>query len=327
MYSRIIILFLLSGLAVYSSCSKKDTPQKSTQKHGNNSTSAITPQKIEPKPETTKPLVNPTKTPTKTPLVKTVKIPLTKKEEPIVIPKDPYKKAQLFYSLGYGRSAVKLLKNHKKEIGISYDYWILRSRAAYLSGQYRDLLSSTVEGLKTASTNLQKSEFNLLRGRAYIKKRNFPAAMRNLKKSIKNAPSDHRSRISLLFVYTILKNVKPMEKLLTESITVDPNRGEYLLAKADLLIIKKKKSQAKEYLKTITTMKKVPRYIQARAFDRYGMMVAVKSKNQAKKVVIECRKRFPSYGCVSTEMAISPPDPQNPNRKIRSIKRTKKSKY
>ncbi len=312
---RTLSILLLAPILV--SCKTKEIPPAS------NSSPTAGPAMVAPAP------VEPRKKPVAmapvqvTPQPQKVATPQKKPtSQALVIPKDPMKKAELFERLGYGRSAFTVLKKHEETLGTTFAYWHLRARAAYTFNSTPDVLAAVKKGLPLARTPAEQKALWLLKGRARFAQRKYPAARRALTKALELAPKDIPTRLSLLEVLAHQRKTTLYRAVLDQGLAMKPDRGEYLLAQGELLALTGKRAKAITHFTNLSRQPKVLPFIRARALDRAGTLLAATSKAKAATLVKECVERFPTFGCVTTEMLIAPPDPRHPNRRIRNVKRS-----
>ncbi|MBU1238247.1 hypothetical protein KKF84_07745 [Myxococcota bacterium] len=310
----ILMVFAASG------CKTKEIPPSS---HSSPSTaSAMNSSPAAPMVAAATPPVNPPPVEKPAPAVKSV-IKKVEAQLPVMtIPRDVMKKARLYISLGYGRSAFLILKELETSLGTTFEYWELRARAAHIFNSATDVLVAVKKGMPLAKTPREKQSLLLLKGRAQLALRKYGPAKRTLTRALAQFVDDHQTRLTLLEALSHDRQTTLYGKILEEGLKLSPHKGEYLLAQGELLVMKGKTRDAITLFQSLVLRENLPGFVRARALDRAGTLLAARSKSEALKVVSQCRKLFPSYGCVTTEMLIAPPDPRHPNRKIRNVKRS-----
>lgn len=255
------------------------------------------------------------------PDVKTVK-----KEEELKIPEDPLEKAELYIKAGFGYSAYRVLKNIKPAPD-TWKYWYTRALALYTARKFH---SAAREAEKSAGltkeTPLQYKSF-LLQARALIEMRRHPQAIKLLQSTCAMVVDAHDCHITRLNHFIVLKRIGDSGKLSDELVKKYPGRGEYHLGRLEHFALDKKLTELKDYMNKVVANTQLPVWVRAKAMDIAGAAIAAKNADEGKKLLEVCRKTFPKYGCIMTELTISPPDPRHPDRKIYDVKRKKGGGY
>ncbi|MBN2723042.1 MAG: tetratricopeptide repeat protein [Deltaproteobacteria bacterium] len=241
-------------------------------------------------------------------------------EPEIKIPSDPVEKAALYIKAGYGKSAAKILRGIKPRPE-TYQYFQLLAESCYLSRDYSCASREAQKAFKLADTDIKKYNSLIIAGRAYKEKRHFRKALTVLNSGCKLIKENVDCRISRVQIYILLKSKDVLEKELKVCISDFPARGEFQLFQGDLLILQRKIDSAVSHLKKVSENTSFAKWVRARALDSMGKLLGDRSRADAAKVLEKCKKLFPAYGCVETELSISPPDPRHPGRKIRDVKR------
>ncbi|MDA3862815.1 MAG: hypothetical protein PF689_03000 [Deltaproteobacteria bacterium] len=246
---------------------------------------------------------------------------LEEKLKNLKIPTEPLAKARFFLKMGYGASALDLLKKNQKKYAKDFKYWLCRLESAYLSTAYKDAENSIVKALEITTDKTEKYKIYLLQGKIFNNRKKYSSAITILQKAISLQPKALTARLEIFPTLKRYKKVSLFKEILQKALDFHPDSGLLQMAKVDLLFLENNSKSALQLLEQISSQTKYKDFVRARALDRFGINLATSDRKSALQLLKRCRKLFPKYGCTGTEVELSPPDPRHPWRRIRSLKR------
>ncbi len=307
--------FFVCGIAavLICGCQKQDTirPPKSVDAAGHK----------DPEPAMPPPAMVPAPGPADATPVKVAEpLPPPDPIETMTIPEEPVARARLYYEMGYGAAAVQVLTALPKETLDKLETQLLLGQAAELCGRWREAVAACAKADKAAEAG-PKTQALLCQARAYVGLKEHAQALRRLEAALADSPDDLTVRLAMMELLVDLKSRDSLQKLVQETLQKKPGDPATTLYQGAAFELANQREKAQEVYEKLTGSDAVPAAVEAEAFDRMGMLWIKADPKKSREILKRCRERVPGAGCPRTELALSPPDPRHPERRIRNVSR------
>ena len=254
-----------------------------------------------------------------TPEVEVEPVPAPDPVESMILPEDAVERARLFYSFGYGASAVQLLKTLPKETLGQPEVQLLLGQASGLGYRHRDALAAC----RKAENGPKELKLQALicQAQAHLALKEHAAALRLLEGALVLEPDNMQVRYGIMEILVQLKSRDALAKMVGETLARRAEDPATLLYQGMVHELGKSSDKAFSTYEKLTLSDEIPPWVEAEAFDRMGMLMLKSNPAKSREILSRCRQRVPGAGCPRTELALSPPDPRHPERRIRNVQR------
>lgn len=240
--------------------------------------------------------------------------------ESMTVPAEPVARARLYFEMGYGFAAFQVLSALPPEERKKPENRLLEGLAAEMCGRFRDAAEACADA-EAMPDEKSRVEALLCQGRVWMQLKDFKLSAQKFREAHEMAPRDPSTALSLMDALVTLNDGPGLLRLTKKILASDPGDAAAQLYLGIALEMASRRDEADAAFAKLMNNDAVPAYLEAAAFDRRGLLWAKVTPERAREILEQCRKRFPSYGCPRTEVAISPPDPRHPNRKIHNVTR------
>ncbi len=240
--------------------------------------------------------------------------------ESMTVPSEPIARAKMYFEFGYGAAAFQVIASLPEEERKKPEIQLLAGLSAEMCGRFREAAAACAAA--EALPDLQgRIESLLCQGRVWMQLKDFKSAMQKFQAAHAAAPKDPSTGAALMDALVTLDDGPGLLRTARRILEGEPANfvAQFYLGMA--LAMTGQRDLADEAFGKLTERDEVPAYLEASAFDQRGLLWSKVSPERARTLLEQCRKRVPAYGCPRTELAISPPDPRHPNRKIRNVTR------
>lgn len=240
--------------------------------------------------------------------------------ETIAVPTNPIAKAQLYFEMGYGAAAFQILSTLPPEERQKPENQLLEGLSAEMCGRFKEAATACAAA-ESVSDETRKLDALLCQGRVWMQLKDFKFALQKFQTAYQAAPHNLATTLALMDALVTLNDGPGLLRLTKKVLESDPNHYAAQLYLGIAFEMTGQREDADAMFGKLTDNDAIPAYLEATAMDRRGLLWAKIQPERARSILEQCRIRLPSYGCPHTEVAISPPDPRHPNRKIRNVNR------
>jgi len=241
--------------------------------------------------------------------------------ETMTIPAEPVAKARLFFEMGYGAAALQVLAALPPETLEKPEVQLLAGRAAELAGRARDAVAACQKSAAGTTEAGPKSQALACQARAHWQLKEHALALRQFEAAVAADPEALPHRLALMRALVELKARDTLEKRVAEALAKWPKQPSVLLFQGLAHELAGEREKASAVYEQLTGSDAIPAWVEAEAFDRWGLLWVKADPKRSKELLARCRARVPGAGCPRTELAHSPPDPRHPERRIRNVSR------
>jgi hypothetical protein len=240
--------------------------------------------------------------------------------ESMTVPEDPVERARLYFEMGYGASALQVLDTLTPEQVEKPEIQLLYCRAAELTGRLKQAVAAGERAAKATDAGA-RAQAHLCQARAHWGQKEHAPALRRYEAAIEAAPGELAFRLAHLKALLDLKARDAFAKAFGDALARWPDQPSLLLLQGLSLEQAGARDKAHALYEKLTGSDTVPAWVEAEAFDRMGLLWIQADPKRARVVLRRCRERVPGAACPRTELALSPPDPRHPERRIRNVTR------
>ncbi len=240
--------------------------------------------------------------------------------ESMTIPENPVDRARLYFEMGYGAAALQVLDGLTPEPLEKPEVQLLYCRAAELTGRLKQAVAAGEKAAKATDAGARALAHHC-QARAHWGLKEHAPALRKLEAAIEAAPGELAFRLAHLQALLELKAKDALVRALGDALAKWPGQPSLLLLQGLSLEQAGARDKAHAVYEKLTGSDAVPAWVEAEAFDRMGLLWIQADPKRARDLLRRCRERVPQAACPRTELALSPPDPRHPERRIRNVTR------
>lgn len=240
--------------------------------------------------------------------------------EAMTIPEDPVARAKLYYEMGYGAAALQVLDALSTDQLEKPELQLLYCRSAELTGRLKQAVVAGEKAAKAADADA-RAQAHLCQARAHWGQKEHAPALRKYEAAVEAAPEALPIRLAFLQALLDLKSRDALNKQLGDALAKWPDQPSLLLLHGLSHEQAGARDKAHALYEKLTGSDAVPAWVEAEAFDRMGLLWIQADPKRSRELLRRCRERVPGAACPRTELALSPPDPRHPDRRIRNVTR------